>query len=83
MYQIIELSEHEKFQMYNKLSKKELIMMLIEANRHLNNRPLTWVNEGFYPNQTYTTFGELCSCNPKNGGSGLCGCTMANQEVKL
>lgn len=23
----------------------------------------------------------LCSCNPANGGSGLCGCTMANKLV--
>jgi hypothetical protein len=61
---------------------KELITMLIEANNHLYSRPLTWRNEGFFPNQTYTTFGDLCSCNPKNGGSGICGCVMANQEIK-
>ena len=23
----------------------------------------------------------ICSCNPANGGSGICGCTMANQLV--
>jgi hypothetical protein len=23
----------------------------------------------------------LCSCNPVNGGSGICGCTMGNQMV--
>jgi len=39
MYQIIEQTYEEKFKMYNKLSKKELIMMLIEANKHLNGRP--------------------------------------------
>jgi len=82
MYQIIEQTYEEKFRMYNKLSKKELITMLIEANNHLYSRPLTWRNEGFFPNQTYTTFGDLCSCNPKNGGSGICGCVMANQEIK-
>lgn len=26
-------------------------------------------------------YGEICSCNPKNGGSGICGCIMANQLV--
>lgn len=26
-------------------------------------------------------YGELCSCNPKNGGSGICGCVMANKLV--
>jgi hypothetical protein len=82
MYQIIEQTYEEKFKMYNKLSKKELIMMLIEANKHLNGRPLTWINEGFFPNQDYTTFGELCPCNPRNGGSGLCSCVLANQVVR-
>lgn len=27
-------------------------------------------------------YGEICSCNPKNGGSGICGCVMGNQMVK-
>lgn len=26
-------------------------------------------------------YGETCSCNPKNGGSGICGCVMANRMV--
>lgn len=26
-------------------------------------------------------YGELCSCNPKNGGSGICGCIMGNKMV--
>lgn len=26
-------------------------------------------------------YGEICSCNPKNGGSGICGCIMGNQLV--
>lgn len=26
-------------------------------------------------------YGELCSCNPKNGGSGVCGCIMGNKMV--
>jgi len=26
-------------------------------------------------------YSELCSCNPKNGGSGLCGCVMSNKMV--
>lgn len=24
----------------------------------------------------------VCACNPANGGSGICGCTMANTMVK-
>lgn len=27
-------------------------------------------------------YGQICSCNPINGGSGMCGCIMANQMVK-
>lgn len=26
-------------------------------------------------------FNEICSCNPKNGGSGICGCTISNKMV--
>lgn len=36
MYQIIEQTQEEKFKMYSKLTKKELISMIIEANRHLS-----------------------------------------------
>ncbi len=27
-------------------------------------------------------FGSICSCNPKNGGSGICGCIMGNTMVR-
>lgn len=26
-------------------------------------------------------YGTICSCNPANGGSGICGCIMGNQLV--
>lgn len=35
MVQTITTTDKEKFMMYNKLSKKELINMLIESNKHL------------------------------------------------
>ena len=35
-YQIIETTEEEKFEIYDKLSKKELIGMLIQANKMLD-----------------------------------------------
>jgi hypothetical protein len=35
MINIVLTTDQEKFKMYNKLSKKELIQMLIQANRHL------------------------------------------------
>jgi len=27
-------------------------------------------------------YGSICGCNPKNGGSGICGCTMGNKMVR-
>ena len=27
-------------------------------------------------------YGQICSCNPSNGGSGMCGCIMGNQMGK-
>lgn len=27
-------------------------------------------------------YSDVCSCNPKNGGSGICGCTIGNTMVK-
>lgn len=32
-------------------------------------------------NDDMVPYGETCSCNPKNGGSGICGCIMANTMV--
>lgn len=73
MLQIIEQTDQEKFDMYNKLSKKELIIMLIEANKHLS-RPVI--------EERQKTYGDVCSCNPANGGSGVCGCTIANNPIR-
>ena len=27
-------------------------------------------------------YGTICGCNPANGGSGICGCTLGNTMVK-
>jgi predicted choloylglycine hydrolase len=35
MYQIIELTDQEKYEMYNAFEKDVIIGMLIESNRHL------------------------------------------------
>ena len=83
MYQVIEQSHEEQVMMYKKLSKKELINMLIEANRCLRN--ITPIIRS-YPFEFKETlekqpFHVTCSCNPDNGGSGICGCTMVNMMV--
>lgn len=41
----------------------------------LDVRPAETNDDGKVP------FHEVCSCNPKNGGSGVCGCVMPNQMV--
>lgn len=46
MGQIVEQTYDEKVKMYNKLSKKELIMMLIEANKVIDTiRPITYLSD--------------------------------------
>lgn len=32
-------------------------------------------------NDDMVPYSETCSCNPKNGGSGMCGCIMGNTMV--
>lgn len=77
MYQVLEQTHEEKVKMYSKISKKDLISMLIEANRHLTLRK----PEVVFPSNQGLTVGDLCGCNPRNGGSGICGCTIANNPV--
>lgn len=69
MRQIVETTDKEKYEMYNLLEKNELIKMLIEANRHL------------YKVTPIITIGDTCSCNPINGGDGICRCTVGNQII--
>lgn len=54
MNQVIEQTHEDKVKMYSKLNKKELIEMLIEANKHLTLKPLTWVDNDLYPKPTIT-----------------------------
>lgn len=37
-----------------------------------------WVNEELDRRAKYV---ENCPCNPKNGGSGMCGCTMSGSII--
>lgn len=41
MVQIVEMTHDEKVRMYNKLSKREIIEMLIECNRIISAMPTT------------------------------------------
>ena len=42
MIQVVEQTHEEKVAMYMKSTKRELIEMLIECNRHLDSRPLEY-----------------------------------------
>lgn len=33
------------------------------------------------PSPGKVPYNTICGCNPNNGGSGICGCTMANKLV--
>lgn len=39
---------------------------------------------GIDPHKTEkpTTYGDVCPCNPKNGGSGICGCVRGNTIIE-
>ena len=61
MLQIIEQSDSEKMAMYMKLTKGELIEMLIQANKHLDSfKPQIECN--FYRLDTNTTGGNCINC---------------------
>ena len=64
MIQIIEQTDEEKMAMYMKCTKKELIEMLIQANKHLDSfRPQTdFICDLGYCPDTSTTAGNCINC---------------------
>lgn len=81
MHQIIQQTDEEKLAMYLKLSKEELAKMLIQSNKQLDNLISNQPFKPFQPNIEPAEFNyaDRCLCNPKNGGSGICGCTMGSK----
>ena len=44
--------------------------------------PGDWIGKDINPiNPDKVPYAEICSCNPKNGGIGICGCIMGNKMV--
>ena len=43
--------------------------------------PFPWVRTDSIPKDGKVPYWTKCSCNPSNGGSGICGCVMANLMV--
>lgn len=81
MYQIIKQTEEEKIVTYMKLSKKELVRLLLNSQAQLE---MMLPKEPIYPyssgNWQPNDHAEKCSCNPKNGGTGICGCVLSQQH---
>lgn len=46
----------------------------------MTNKPYNFDSFNTEPDEV--PYGEICSCNTKNGGSGICGCVMANRMVQ-
>jgi hypothetical protein len=62
---------------------KESVLRLIDLYEKDREYPT-----GFYPSQLIPgepemiPYSNICPCNPANGGSGTCGCTMGNTMIK-
>lgn len=79
-------TDKEKQKMYNKFTKKELINTLILANNIIEtltqgNYRIYDIDMPSYIESEKVPYHTICSCNPANGGSGVCGCIMANKLV--
>jgi hypothetical protein len=60
----------------NTTSIPSLFVKDITPNPYIDKYPYTEVKS-----KEKTPYSVKCSCNPLNGGSGVCGCTMANNLV--
>jgi hypothetical protein len=76
------------------LSKESIIERLLENKQITVREAMELIGEnvkGFQKFESYKSpvlpkrekvpYFTLCSCNPMNGGSGVCGCTMGNSMV--
>lgn len=78
--QLIEV-EYERCETISQFKSEVFRLLdLYESDENVINgigvNPITLINgTGKVPYHT------ICSCNPINGGSGICGCTMANTLV--
>jgi hypothetical protein len=82
------MTDDDYRKMYNGLKKKQLIEMLIEnqkivrlllSNHNYDDTSQPVIHHVNVDDKV--PYNTICECNPKNGGSGICGCTMANMMV--
>lgn len=64
----------------DKVSEETLndIMFLVDEFAH-ENKVLPTIQKP--TTKQPTIYADICSCNPKNGGSGICGCTIGDKIV--
>lgn len=88
MIQSNRMSDDDYRKLYGNLKKKELIEMLIEnqkivrlllSKHNYDNVPQPEIHHVSVDDKV--PYNTICGCNPANGGSGVCGCTMGNQMV--
>ena len=66
----------------NKHITTEEAIVLLKETEYINPNPV--IGPGIvFPttDDDMVPYGEICSCNPKNGGSGICGCIMGGKMV--
>jgi len=73
-----EIEGHHLIKIKNKLNEVNKPKQDFNKYKPLEITP--YINIGT-PNKD-VTYGDLCSCNPKNGGSGICGCVIGNKIIE-
>lgn len=66
-----------------KISVEDAVKLIEAVNKPKEIYP-TFPTQPYSPiecEEDYVPFCVICSCNPKNGGSGICNCTMGNKMV--
>ena len=58
----------------------ELLIDVFEADKEYFENPWDAPKINQYTNKP-VLYADICPCNPKNGGSGICGCTVGNMIV--
>lgn len=77
------MNSDERVKMYNKLTKEELIQLLVDRDSVIDKLVLDKTNKSMLLTESNKPklYSEICPCNTSNGGNGICGCVMANKVI--
>ena len=89
-----EIEGHHLVKIKNKLNDvkishdKPITYPIPRPNPFPNTKTFPWPSPNTNPYNPFVggepgqvTYADICSCNPKNGGSGICGCVIGNKIV--